>query len=143
MYDMCYVCFGNKQLIKCGTCVYRICQHCILSERMYTLKVFLCRHDECAYEYLTDEERENMNCYVCSKRTIEVSYKCGTCGGIMVVTLEMLLDAIIDKIRGDGKFEMKCTNIDHVLIFYTIRDIDCDSLECVYFWEVRSPTWIA
>lgn len=136
-YDMCYGCFSQDDLVPCGRCVYKICKRCILSEKFSKVKVPLCRHDECVYDHLDKEDATNLNCFVCNKTPPSLVYKCGTCGLDSTILVDDVLPAILAAvIRSPCRtWEKEITNINHKLMFFSIRNIDDDTHELIKVWK--------
>lgn len=134
-YQHCYVCFETENLIRCHRCVYRICERCILDEKISTVSPSLCRHDDCAYSYLTEEEIKRQNCFVCSKKGVDVRFQCGTCGSPSSIPLSDL-EGTIQKLATQGTFEKKASIIDQKIIYFNIKDIDTGEIITIRFWHV-------
>lgn len=136
-YDMCYGCFSKEDLVPCGRCVYKICKRCILNEKFSEINAPLCRHDECVYDHLNEEDASSMNCFVCSKTAPVLDYKCGTCGLDSNIPVEDVVPAILTAvIKSPCRiWEKAIVNINHRLMFFSIHDIDTDTFELIKVWK--------
>lgn len=139
-YKRCYVCFGEDRLIKCHTCVYHICELCVLDEKISCAAPGLCRHGECAYSYLTPEEEAKQNCFVCSEKQVEIEYTCGTCGCRSSLPITKLEGTIKELATPKGQFEKTSDVINQKLIYYTIKNIDTGEINVDHFWEITDQT---
>lgn len=135
-FESCYICFSKENLVSCSRCVYHICERCIINEKFSVLKPHLCKHDECAYEYLTEEEKEDQHCYACSKKSTVIEYHCGTCRNLTKMDIKHLKKGILSQVTKTGTFERMAFNIQQKVVYYLIRDIDSDVCSMKSFWHV-------
>lgn len=134
-YNKCYICFRTNILIKCHRCVYSICEKCVLNEKVSTAIPGLCRHEECIYSYLSSDEANRQNCFVCSMKETTIEFVCGTCGANSSVSINKLENGIKESLR-DGIFEKSSDIINQKLIYYPVTDIDSNEVSLDHFWEI-------
>lgn len=137
--DRCYICWErDDDLVKCYQCRYSVCPSCLVKDdRFSTVVPKLCRHDECAYSYMSKEEADKQNCFVCSHQPIYLEFRCGMCIANSQVDLDDYKDTIISLVA-KNKFLIKATQIlNQTLIYYTITNLDTGEIQLEHFWEIQ------
>lgn len=123
-YDMCYVCFSKKELVPCKRCVYNICRHCILDEKMSRARLAVCDHPDCEHER------------PCGKCEIDIVFTCGTCQLRSEIKLTELMDAIRTTTVNSPKrtWTKKVIGIDEQILFFNILDLDTGVFKLEQAW---------
>jgi hypothetical protein len=133
----CYICWEDVDLIQCHQCKYGVCGKClVIDDRFSTVVPKLCRHDECAYSYLKQEEIDKQNCFVCSKQPLFLEYRCGMCIVNSEIEMELLMGSLKDLSLRNGNILKEAEIINQTLVYYTIKDLDNGGVELKHFWEI-------
>lgn len=135
--NRCYICWESEDLVNCYQCKYGVCRTCLVKDDRFSRVVpRLCRHDECAYFYLSDKEKDTQNCFVCSKHPLKLEFKCGMCIANSQVDLDDYKDAVMKIVLKDGLLSKEADIINQILIYYTIKDLDRDSTSLACLWKI-------
>lgn len=135
--DICYGCFSSDNLVSCGRCVYKICKRCIINEKFSYTKISLCRHPECVYDHLDKNEAETYNAFVCDKIPPALAYTCGACGMNTNISVEEVTPAILLAVINSPCriWEKEIREINHRMMFFSIRNMDDDTYELIKVWK--------
>lgn len=130
-YDRCVVCFDNEcELIKCPTCVYRLCRSCIVEIGRVDIRV--CKEPQCRYDYLSPDE--DCHCYVCNDRTRDIILDCPTCAHIRALPLSDFKHTIQDRVMGTKKLSGHGNTFgDYGIVYFTVKDLDTGESELMSF----------
>ena len=140
----CYICWDSDDLIRCYQCNYGVCARCLVKDdRFSTVVPKLCRHDECAYNYMEQDEIDKQNCFVCSRQAIFIEYRCGMCVANSEIAMKSVIDAIeelaLELERDQGFISKEATIVNQKIVFYTLKDLDTGGVELNHFWEIQQP----
>tara|TARA_B100000508_G_scaffold86867_1_gene67581 strand:- start:92 stop:478 length:387 start_codon:yes stop_codon:yes gene_type:complete len=108
----------------------------VRDDRFSTVVPKLCRHDECAYEYLDKDEIDLQNCFVCSKQPVQLEYRCGMCVANSQINIDKFNDAVIELVLKYGELKKEPKILNQMLIYYTIKDLDTGKVTLEHFWDI-------